>query len=42
MLIVLQYQSGMIPPEAPVTLVELYQNQFEVIPFFVSHLLEKF
>ena len=42
MLIVLQYQSGMIPPEAPVTLVELYQNQFKVIPFFVSHLLEKF
>ncbi|QUS61679.1 hypothetical protein [Synechocystis sp. PCC 7338] len=42
MLIVLQYQSGMIPPEAPVTLVELYQNQFRVIPFFINHLLSKF
>jgi len=40
--IVLQYQSAMIPPEAPIALTELYQNQFKVIPFFVNHLMEKF
>ncbi|MGA1621733.1 MAG: hypothetical protein ACO36E_03275, partial [Synechocystis sp.] len=41
-LIVLQYQSGMIPPEAPITLRELYQNQFQVIPYFLKHLMGKF
>ncbi|MEB3226910.1 MAG: hypothetical protein VKJ27_00865 [Synechocystis sp.] len=41
-LIVLQYQSGMIPPEAPITLRELYQNQFQVIPYFLQHLMGKF
>ncbi len=41
-LIVLQYQSAMIPPEAPVTLTELYKNQFKVVPYFVNHLMEKF
>lgn len=41
-LIVLQYQSAMIPPEAPVTLTELYQNQFKVIPYFIDHLMAKF
>lgn len=41
-LIVLQYQSAMIPPEAPITLTELYQNQFKIIPYFFNHLMEKF
>ncbi len=40
-LIVLQYQSAMIPPEDPVSLVQLYQNQFRVIPFFINHLLKR-
>ncbi|AIE75985.1 MULTISPECIES: hypothetical protein [unclassified Synechocystis] len=42
LLIVLQYQSGMIPPEEAVTLTELYQNQFRIIPFFANRLLNKF
>jgi hypothetical protein len=37
-LIILQYQSALIPPEAPVTLGELYGNQARVIPHFLSHL----
>ncbi|MGL5032191.1 MAG: hypothetical protein ACRC6M_00125, partial [Microcystaceae cyanobacterium] len=41
-LIVFQYQSAMIPPEDPVTLTQLYQNQFRVLPFFLEHLLKKF
>jgi hypothetical protein len=41
-LLVMQYQSAMIPPEDPVTLTQLYQNQFKVIPFFIEHLLDKF
>jgi hypothetical protein len=40
-LIVMQYQSAMIPPEAPVSLTQLYQNQFRVIPFFIQHLLKR-
>lgn len=42
LLIIMQYQSAMIPPEEPITLTELYQNQFKVIPFFVNHILSKF
>jgi hypothetical protein len=42
LLIIMQYQSAMIPPEAPITLRELYQNQFRIIPFFINHLLNKF
>ena len=41
-LIIMQYQSAMIPPEDPITLRELYQNQFKVIPFFINHILSKF
>jgi hypothetical protein len=41
-LIILQYQSALIPPEEPVTLRQLYQNQGQVIPFFIEHLLKKF
>lgn len=41
-LIIMQYQSAMIPPEAPITLAQLYQNQFRVIPFFIEHLLKRF
>ena len=40
-LIMLQYQSAMIPPEDPITLSQLYQNQFKVIPFFVQRILQK-
>jgi len=40
-LIILQYQSAMIPPEDPITLSQLYQNQFKVIPFFVQRILHK-
>ncbi len=40
-LIILQYQSGLIPAEAPVTLIQLFQNQFRVIPFFFQRILEK-
>lgn len=40
-LIILQYQSAMIPPEDPITLSQLYQNQFKVIPFFVQRILQK-
>lgn len=41
-LIIMQYQSAMIPPEDPVTFTQLYQNQFKVLPFFLEHLLKKF
>ena len=40
-LIILQYQSAMIPPEESITLKQLYQNQWQVIPFFLEHLLKK-
>ena len=40
-LIILQYQSAMIPPEEAITLKQLYQNQWQVIPFFLEHLLKK-
>lgn len=41
-LMMLQYQSGMIPPEAPVTLTQLWQNQFKIIPFFIQRIFNKF
>jgi hypothetical protein len=31
----------MIPPEDPITLSQLYQNQFKVIPFFIQRILQK-
>jgi hypothetical protein len=40
-LIMLQYQSAMIPPEAPITLTQLYQNQFKAIPFFLQRIVQK-
>ncbi len=41
-LMMLQYQSGMIPPEDPVTLTQLLQNQFKIIPFFIQRVFNKF
>jgi hypothetical protein len=41
-LIILQYQSALIPPEASITWGQLYGNQLRVLPFFWSHLQERF
>jgi hypothetical protein len=40
-LLVLQYESAMIPSEAPVTMGQIVQNQLFVIPYFINHLLKR-
>lgn len=40
-LLVLQYESGMIPPEAPVPIPQLIENQFSAIPFFLNHVFNR-
>jgi hypothetical protein len=39
-LLVLQYESAMIPSEAPVTMAQIVQNQLFVIPHFIHHVLK--
>jgi hypothetical protein len=41
MLLVMQYESGMIGPEEPVSVIQLYKNQFLVIPFFLNHVFNR-
>ena len=40
-LLVMQYESAMIPPEEPISVAELYQNQFFVVPFFLNHIFNR-
>ncbi len=40
-LLVLQYESGMIPPEDPITIANLVKNQLLVIPYFLKHIFER-
>jgi hypothetical protein len=40
-LLVMQYTSGMIPAEAPISMIRLVRNQFRVIPFFLDEFLRK-
>jgi hypothetical protein len=40
-LLVMQYTSGMIPAEAPISVTRLVWNQFRVIPFFLDEFLRK-
>ncbi len=40
-LLVMQYESAMVPPEEPISVVELYKNQFLVVPFFLNHILNR-
>lgn len=37
----LQYESGMIPPESPVTVAEIIQNQPLAIPYFLNHVFNR-
>ena len=40
-LLVMQYESAMIPPEEPISVAELFKNQFLVIPFFLNHIFNR-
>jgi hypothetical protein len=40
-LLVMQYESAMIPPEEPISVAELFKNQFLVIPFFLNHVFNR-
>lgn len=40
-LLVMQYESAMIPPEAPISIAQLFKNQFFVIPFFLEHIFNR-
>jgi hypothetical protein len=40
-LLVMQYESGMIPAETAISLVELYRNQLSVIPYFLNHVFNR-
>ncbi len=40
-LLVMQYESAMIPPEEPISISQLYQNQLFVIPFFLNHVFNR-
>jgi hypothetical protein len=40
-LLVMQYESAMIPAEEAVPLLELYGNQFSALPYFVQHVLNR-
>ncbi len=40
-LLVLQYESGMIPSEAPVTIGEILHNQLFAIPHFINHVFNR-
>jgi hypothetical protein len=40
-LLVMQYESAMIPPEEPISISQLYQNQLFVIPFFFNHIFKR-
>ena len=40
-LLVMQYMTGMVDPEAPVTVRQLWGNQFGAIPHFVRHMQGK-
>ena len=37
----LQYESGMIPPEDPVTIRQIIQNQPLAIPYFLNHIFNR-
>ncbi|MGK7942786.1 MAG: hypothetical protein AB4062_22030 [Crocosphaera sp.] len=37
----LQYESGMIPPEDPVTMIQIIQNQPLAIPYFLNHVFNR-
>lgn len=37
----LQYESGMIPPEDPVTVRQIIQNQPSAIPYFLNHIFNR-
>ncbi|MEA5535484.1 hypothetical protein [Crocosphaera sp. XPORK-15E] len=37
----LQYDSGMIPSEAPVTMGQIIQNQLFVLPYFLNHVFNR-
>ena len=40
-LLVLQYESGMIPPEEPVPMVQIVRNQVLAVPFFLKHIFDR-
>ena len=40
-LLVMQYESAMIPPEEAISIAELFKNQFSVIPFFLDHIFNR-
>jgi hypothetical protein len=40
-LLVLQYESGMIPPEEHVSVMQIVKNQFLAVPFFLKHIFER-
>lgn len=40
-LLVLQYESAMIPPSAPVPMSRIVKNQVRAVPFFVKHVLDR-
>lgn len=40
-LLVMQYESAMIPPEEPISISKLYSNQLFVIPFFLDHIFNR-
>ena len=40
-LLVLQYESGMIPSEDAVTIKEILHNQLFVIPYFIDHIFNR-
>lgn len=40
-LLILQYESGMIPPETPISIGQLIENQFSAIPYFYNHIFDR-
>ncbi|MGK7933349.1 MAG: hypothetical protein AB4041_18215 [Microcystaceae cyanobacterium] len=40
-LLVLQYESGLIPPEEAISIKQLMLNQFTAIPYFINHVFNR-
>ena len=40
-LLVLQYESGLIPPEEAISIKKLVLNQFSAIPYFINHVFNR-
>ncbi len=40
-LLVLQYESGLISPEEPISLAQLLKNQFIALPYFINHITHR-